>query len=262
MGSVISNFQTAENTNDDKQEVDCVITAPVLESNSKLSLCGGNTGHIELWRLAQVCAHWIRDSNVDAWPNALSDIILRYLVDIDKCSTDVSIQDTFIQVVPPRKAARRLVVSQCMFLNAEFHSLCWEIQMKQKGNGWTEYAMGLIDADYIDNFMHSQQDWIKKKHSFALHINHGDYPSFCENEWEYIIHKNLIYDLKHNDRFRMDFNFDSNECRGYYNDQLLGVLETCHTKFPDRFYLAVSASSLSETPHVFETTLFAVKNRV
>ena len=110
--------------------------------------------------------------------------------------------------------------------------------------------------------MHSQQDWINKKHGFALHVYHGDYPSFCENEWRYIIHKNLIYDLKHNDRFRMDFNFESNQYKGYYNDQLLRVLETCHTKFPDRFHLALSVCSWNETSHVFEATLFAVKNRV
>ena len=79
--------------------------------------------------------------------------------------------------------------------------------------------------------------------------------------WEYIISRDWKYKTKIGDRFRIDFNFKSNEVTAYYNDELLGVLTTCNTNLDPHLYLAVSVHSCNRMPQKFDTTLFAEQYR-
>lgn len=221
----------------------------VVEYNSKVSWCCD----MESWRRTQVFAHWMRYS--DAWPNALSDIISRYVVGTDELSHNLEIGDISIQRTPSRRFCL-----QRMFLTDSLHSICWEIKLKRKRKG-TRFHMGFIDGNHIDQCNEHKLVW--NNNGFAVCVRDGRYPSFLESAFEeQMFHWDRKYCISAGDRFKLELNFESNECKAYYNDQLIGEFARYHTGFPSRLYLGVSFRSSKRATQTFETTLLSEKYRI
>ena len=228
-------------------------TASIVDSNSKVIWCSD----IEPWRRAQVFAHWMR--SIDVWPSELSDIISRYIIGADEFFSNFALGDTSIQIKSSLSPGVHSLCSQRLFSVASLHSLSWELQVKQKGNSsW--FLMGFINADYIDHF--DQQQWIGNNNGFALYVQEGQYPSFYKNSrGTTILHKNWEYCISAGDRFRLNLDFETNECKAYYNDQFLGVFRRHKRRLPQRVYLGVSVRSCHSMTQVFETKLLTEKYR-
>ena len=231
-------------------------------SASKVSWCSD----IEPWRRVQVFAHWMRYIDAwAAWTSELSDIISRYIIGTEEWFSNFGLGDTSIQIKSSPFPGVHSLCSLRMFSAASLHSLSWELQVKQKGNSPC-FMMGFIDADYIGHF--DQQQWIGNSSGFALYIQEGQYSSCFARGRRSILHKKWKYCSNAGDRFRLDLDFETQECKAHYNDQFLGVFHpdyVIHPRgrrtLPQRVYLSVSVRSCHSMTQVFETTLLTEKYR-
>merc|ERR1719334_2940090 len=107
---------------------------------------------------------------------------------IMKLFIDRPIHDTPVTSIRIEPSTKKIhsICSQRMFSTDSLHTICWELQLQQKGK-CSNFRFGYVDAEHINLF--NERKWIGNKNGFGLIVEDGEYPSFWEKNWEYIINR-------------------------------------------------------------------------